>query len=176
MISKYEFDLSIAYDIEYAEKNGNFVGRLYKAHLSKSEQTKIALTFCDMIEKAGFQPMVYASKSFLEDKMNYSTLKEEGIDIWLAHYVSNTGYKGDYSMWQYTSKGKVAGIPGKVDCNFMYVDPNEKISLFPMSAHIHTPARKSSPKYPFITRQRSLRKAATTRLNILTIQKSARQK
>ncbi|MFR5370984.1 MAG: GH25 family lysozyme, partial [Eubacterium sp.] len=29
LISKYEFDLPIAYDIEYAEKNGSFVGRLY---------------------------------------------------------------------------------------------------------------------------------------------------
>lgn len=139
LISKYEFDLPIAYDIEYAEKNGKFVGRLYNAHLSKSEQTKIALTFCDMIEKAGFQPMVYASKSFLEDKMNYSTLKEEGIDIWLAHYVSNTGYKGDYSMWQYTSKGKVAGIPGKVDCNFIYVDPNEKdFTVSDVGSHSYT--------------------------------------
>ena len=151
LISKYEFDLPIAYDIEYAEKNGSFVGRLYNAHLSKSEQTKIALTFCDMIEEAGFQPMVYASKSFLEDKMNYSTLKEEGIDIWLAHYVSNTGYKGDYSMWQYTSKGKVAGIPGKVDCNFMYVDPNERnFTVSDVDSHSYT-GKEIKPRKPKMT-------------------------
>lgn len=139
LISKYDFDLPIAYDIEYASKNGEFVGRLYNAHLSKSEQTKIAVTFCDMIEAAGYLPMVYASKSFFEDQMNYSTLKEEGIDIWLAHYTSNTGYKGDYSMWQYTSKGYVNGIPGKVDCNFMYYNPeSDNFTVSDAGSHTYT--------------------------------------
>lgn len=35
--------------------------------------------------------------------------------IWLAYWVNQTNYSGAYAVWQYSEKGKVAGISGNVD-------------------------------------------------------------
>lgn len=42
--------------------------------------------------------------------------------IWLAHWVNQTNYSGAYAIWQYSSKGKVAGINGNVDLDICYKD------------------------------------------------------
>ena len=41
--------------------------------------------------------------------------------IWLAQYNSTVTYGGKYDMWQYTSKGKIAGISGNTDLNISYL-------------------------------------------------------
>ena len=47
-------------------------------------------------------------------------------DIWVAHwYVSKPTYNGEYGVWQYSSIGKVSGINGNVDLDYVYKDyPN----------------------------------------------------
>jgi hypothetical protein len=82
--------------------------------------TNNAIAFCDTVKNAGFDAMVYASKSFFEDYLNTTTLENKGYGIWLAHYVTNTTYSGNYQIWQYSDKGTINGISGNVDCNFMY--------------------------------------------------------
>ena len=42
--------------------------------------------------------------------------------IWLAHWVNQTNYSSAYAIWQYSSKGKVAGINGNVDLDICYKD------------------------------------------------------
>lgn len=42
--------------------------------------------------------------------------------IWLAHWVNQTNYSDAYAIWQYSSKGKVAGINGNVDLDICYKD------------------------------------------------------
>lgn len=117
-------DLPVVWDIEFAEGTSGFIGRLYNANLSKTAMTNNALAFCNTIKKAGYDAMVYASKSFLEDHLNHTTIENSGYGVWLAHYTTNTTYSGDYQIWQYSSTGKVNGISGNVDCNFMYTpDP-----------------------------------------------------
>ena len=37
-------------------------------------------------------------------------------------YASKCSYKGDYGIWQYSSKGSVDGISGNVDLDYCYVD------------------------------------------------------
>ena len=44
----------------------------------------------------------------------------ENYHIWLAEYRSVPLYQGYYKTWQYTSKGKVDGIEGRVDMNITY--------------------------------------------------------
>ena len=42
---------------------------------------------------------------------------------WIASYKSGTDcYKGEYDIWQNSSKGQVNGINGNVDTNYMYRD------------------------------------------------------
>ena len=41
--------------------------------------------------------------------------------IWLAQYAAAPPYSGRYDMWQYSSKGTISGINGKVDLNLSYL-------------------------------------------------------
>ena len=86
-------------------------------NVSRSMRTSIANTFGDTIASYGYTPMIYACKSFLNDNMNASQIR---YDVWVAQYNSKCTYNGRYTMWQYTSTGKVSGISGNVDCNVCY--------------------------------------------------------
>lgn len=102
------FELPIFYDLEES-RNTYDAGR----------------GFVDRIREAGLKAGVYCSTSFYKNKFN-------GIDcdcLWLAEYGSNNGqipsseprYK--YDIWQYSSKGSVAGWnrQGDVDTAQDYV-------------------------------------------------------
>ena len=41
--------------------------------------------------------------------------------IWLAQYNTAPTYSGKIDLWQYTSKGSVAGISGHTDLNLSYL-------------------------------------------------------
>lgn len=115
-----EMQLPIVMDVEYAGANGT-TGRLYDAKLTKAKQTAVCQAFADVIWEAGYQPMVYANASFLNDEMNVKTLTNAGIPIWLAHYTTATDYSASpYMMWQYSEDGAVKGISGKIDMNFIF--------------------------------------------------------
>lgn len=124
--TKEDITLPIVIDYEFAS-DGGLTGRLYKYYKSlsssswKSNSTSIVMKFCSTVEAAGYQGMVYASKSMLES-MNASKISAS-YPVWLAHYTTSTSYAGDYSYWQYTSKGAVSGISGNVDLDFRYVEP-----------------------------------------------------
>ncbi|MDD6331817.1 MAG: PASTA domain-containing protein, partial [Clostridium sp.] len=83
-------------------------------------RSQVAAAFCQVIASAGYKPMVYGSKSYLQGR--FAGLGSYGV--WVAHYADmpRTNYSGSYQMWQYTSKGSVAGISGNVDMNICYVD------------------------------------------------------
>ena len=51
---------------------------------------------------------------FVEEEM------EAGIELWLAMYTKAMVYEYKVQMWQYTSKGKVPGIDGKVDIDLYF--------------------------------------------------------
>ncbi len=112
------FDLPIFYDVEDGSLNG----------LSKETLTSIVKEFCETIKAAGYKPGVYANKNWLENKLNVNELQD--YTIWCAAYGKNDGnvpteayrYKGKYGVWQYTSRGYVEGINGRVDKNILYED------------------------------------------------------
>ena len=114
LIAGYDVTMPVVIDFEY---DAYHTGRLYKANLSRQTATDICNAFCAKVEENGYTGMVYANKGMLKDSMNAS-----GIPylIWLANYTSQTTYNGNYTCWQYTSKGTVNGISGDVDCNFWY--------------------------------------------------------
>ena len=110
LAKKYGINMPIAIDSEYA--NG---GRGRADGLSKSARTAVTKAFCNTVKSAGYTPMVYASKSWFSSHLDVSQLS--GYRIWVAHYAEKCGYKGTYHIWQNTDKGKVDGVPGKVDMN-----------------------------------------------------------
>ena len=115
LLKKYGYQnkitMPIAIDLEVNSSN------VRDANVSKNTRTDIANTFCSTIKNNGYTPMVYASKSFLKDNINISKVP---YDIWVAQYNSKCTYSGNYTMWQYSSTGKVSGINGNVDCNICY--------------------------------------------------------
>ena len=109
-IKDYKVDLPIAFDWE------NW-GSFNKFDVSFFGLTNIAKGFMDTVKDAGYDAMLYSSKTYLEN-IWMPTL----YPIWLAHYTKNTNYTGDYSFWQMCSNGRVDGISGDVDINIRYIE------------------------------------------------------
>ena len=105
----------IAFDMEdadgYKKKNGM---------PSNSTLVDICETFLSSLEKEGYQVTLYASLSWLNNQLNSKKLDK--YDKWVAQWGPKCTYDGDYSLWQYTSDGKVNGIDGRVDMNYSYKD------------------------------------------------------
>lgn len=89
-------------------------------NLTKAQRTNAIKGFCEQIKAKGYKPMIYASTSWLNNKLDMSKLP---YDVWVAQYASKCEYKGKYIMWQYSSSGKVNGIKGNVDLNHCYIEP-----------------------------------------------------
>lgn len=89
--------------------------------------TACALTFCSLVEEAGYIPMTYGSPS----KVYNGGIQLEYLQdwpFWLAHYTVDqapTSFRYHFDMWQYTSNGEVPGIPTRVDVNLCLTDWSE---------------------------------------------------
>lgn len=90
-----------------------------QVNLGKNTLTKMCEAFCSEIEKAGYWAGIYANKYFFTTYLDYKKL-EEKYTIWVAQYNDSNTYSGKYDMWQYTSSGKISGISGNVDMNYLY--------------------------------------------------------
>lgn len=87
--------------------------------ISKEMRTAVCKAFCATIADSGYSTGIYANKTWLNEKINTAALS--GYKIWLAQYAAAPTYTGSYHMWQYSSKGSVSGISGKVDMNLSYL-------------------------------------------------------
>ena len=77
--------------------------------------TDIQLHFCKKVSDMGYQPMVYFNWHQSENLYVLHELEE--YPFWLALYQDRMTYPWKVEMWQYTSSGRVPGIPGDVDLN-----------------------------------------------------------
>lgn len=96
--------------------------------------TRVAEAFLETLNKNGVFCGIYASKSWLENQLDMSALS--AYDVWVAQYADKLTYKGEHTMWQYTSKGTVDGIEGYVDLNRCYVDYPARLALKPADGNI----------------------------------------
>ena len=102
-------ELPIAFDWENWSKFNSY-------NISLTDINLIADTFINEVTKHGYQGTLYSSKYYLENIWNVGTK-----DTWLAHYTSKkSSYSKPYSMWQFSSRGKVDGIDALVDLNVLY--------------------------------------------------------
>ncbi len=129
LVRDYDIHLPVVMDFEYASTSSGLDGRLYKAKLSRTKATDICNAFCETAEALGYTAAVYANRSMLENQV-YADDIAFSYHIWLANYVNETKYKGEYYYWQYSSTGSIKGIHGNVDCNFRYIkEPDAPDSL-----------------------------------------------
>lgn len=82
--------------------------------LSKELQTNLCKYFCDNFENSG----VYANLDWFKNKLNVNDLTN--YKIWLAQWTSASSHSANFKvdLWQYSSKGSVNGISGRVDMNY----------------------------------------------------------
>lgn len=89
--------------------------------LGKTMLTNFALEFCKQIKNAGYKAGVYANENWFRNYLQVSTIASFGYSIWCAKYSTNKpNITSNYDIWQYSSTGRVDGINGNVDMNYMY--------------------------------------------------------
>lgn len=105
-----QYEYPIAYDVEDVSLS----------KLSKKALTDIVNEFCKTVEKAGYYVVIYSSKSWLQDKLDMRKLAR--YDVWVAQWNDVCTYEGAHGLWQFSDKGKCAGIQGTVDLDYAYKD------------------------------------------------------
>lgn len=96
-------------------------------------------------EATGRRPILYTDVSFANEFLTDTRLAE--YTLWVADYTKSFeflpgAWRGrDWSLWQYSDTGKVAGIDGAVDVDRFNGD-NEKFAMFIRDSNI----QKESPK------------------------------
>ena len=75
--------------------------------------------FAKLVKQAGYKAGVYANLNWLKNELNPDKFDKD-ISVWVAQYYSKCEYTGKYDIWQYTSSGKVSGISGNCDMNYLY--------------------------------------------------------
>ena len=90
---------------------------------TNARRAEIILAYKKVIEDAGYKFALYANKNWLDNYIDTGMLGD--THIWIARWrslSSGHGYNGSgkVTMWQYTDKGSVKGISGKVDMDVSY--------------------------------------------------------
>lgn len=104
-------ELPVYFDIEDKSQQG----------LGKDLLTNMCISYCTVIENAGFWAGVYANKYWFSSLLNSEELGKR-YTCWVAQYANECTYKGKYDIWQKSSEGKINGINGNVDIDIMYRD------------------------------------------------------
>ena len=105
--------MPVAYDIEYEP------GILA---LSNAQRTAMVNAFLEEVEDAGYYGILYASRDFIANKLNYKELAQ--YDVWCAQYGSRCTSPLPYGIWQYSSSNplQIPGFGTSLDCNRVYKD------------------------------------------------------
>ncbi len=108
-------DTIIFYDFEYdtvkkAKESG--------VTLKPSDCVAHTAAFCEYVEKQGYKAGIYCNLDYYKNWYKKDLLSK--YYVWLADYSGEPDY--DCSIQQYTSTGKVDGISGNVDLDYLYID------------------------------------------------------
>ena len=113
LLSGHSLNYPVFLDVEGSNGRGDAI--------DAGTRTAVIRAFCQTIQNSGYKAGVYANKTWYESKMDVNALT--GYKIWLAQYAATPTYgKTRYDMWQYSSKGSIAGISGNVDMNLSYLN------------------------------------------------------
>lgn len=116
MIDKYDLNptLGIYYDIEsWSTKNSSSNG------ITKSRYDEIVQLYVNSVSNHvsyKYKVKVYSGRWYAMNRLG--SVSKKYVD-WVAEYNSTCKYDEPYSMWQYTSKGRVPGIEGNVDISYI---------------------------------------------------------
>lgn len=112
-IAPYKIECPVVFDVE---RVAGADARMNK--LSVEERTNLTALFCQTIENAGYKPMIYHNMEMGALMVDIGALEQ--YDKWFAYYNDDFYYPYDFSVWQYSEKGRVNGIEGDVDLNISF--------------------------------------------------------
>jgi GH25 family lysozyme M1 (1,4-beta-N-acetylmuramidase) len=106
----YQIDLPVFLHLDNLVKN-----------VPAEELQAVVSAFCDAVCEAGYKPGLYAYVSIMEEY--FSEGYYNSLTKWVREAdVDQCTYSGEFTMWQYTMSGRVAGISTDVDLNYFYGD------------------------------------------------------
>ena len=108
----WELDMPLVYDWECLAEDYRTVG------VDARMLTDYSIAFCETVEAAGFDAMIYFNPNQSHKQMYLEELT--GYGFWLAMYSDQMDYPYKVDMWQYTNQGSVPGISGNVDINLYF--------------------------------------------------------
>lgn len=112
-IAPYKINCPIVLDVE---KVADSEGRMNK--ISMEQRTENTIAFLEAIEAAGYKSMLYHNMEMGTLMLDMTRL--ENYEKWFAYYNKEIYYPYEFSVWQYSDKGKVNGIKGDVDLNISF--------------------------------------------------------
>lgn len=112
-IAPYQVKYPVVLDVESVTNT-----KARSNDLTSEERTKYCIAFCEKIKEAGYTPMIYGNLKTFTLLLNMEEL--EDYEKWFAYYDESYYFPYDFKIWQYTNKGKVAGIKGDVDLNISF--------------------------------------------------------
>lgn len=112
LIKDWQVDMPVVFDWECLADDYRTI------NVDSRTLTDCAKAFCDTVEAAGYDSMIY----FNPEQSRYAMNLEELVDygFWLAMYSEYMTYEYKIDMWQYTKTGSVPGISGNVDINLYF--------------------------------------------------------
>ena len=107
-----KFELPIYWDTE---------NQKFQAPATAEKLTDAALGFLSTLKNNGYYAGIYGSTWWLENKLLMNRLS--AYQVWVARWNAQTPeYSGDYGMWQFTSRGSLAGYNGDLDLSIIFKD------------------------------------------------------
>ncbi len=110
-IKKYNITYPVVFDTEAIADSLNPRTK----NITRERVTKNCQVFCDAIEAAGYDSMIYYNMPWCAKKLDLAALKN--YTIWYADYLPFPQTPYIFNMWQYTGTGRIDGIEGDVDIN-----------------------------------------------------------
>lgn len=112
-------DLPVVFDHEPVAEGG-------RANSVPAETVSAcAEAFCKRIEEGGYSTMVYGNAA---DVARYDESLLDERPVWFAEYdVEAPTAQFDFSVWQYSNSGTVAGIDTPVDMNILFLNAPQPV-------------------------------------------------
>lgn len=117
LLEGYELDLPLVFDWERMGEESR------TAEIMPRTLTNITKTFCEIVEAAGYEPMIYFNSNQAKNLLYLQELTQ--YRFWLAMYDTTMEFPYRFDIWQYTNKGKLSGIDTLVDVNLMFVEEED---------------------------------------------------
>lgn len=128
--------------------------------LGKTMLTNFALEFCKQIKNAGYRAGVYANENWFRNYLQVSTIASYGYSIWCAKYSTNKpNITSNYDIWQYSSTGRINGISGNVDMNYMYnniIGNQPQLTPKPIDTKVNVYYRVKTQKHGWLSEVKNL--------------------